>query len=123
MTWIGNTAALAGLILLAAGCRPTEPEPLDSAPTYEPTVEADAPEASHQPARPETAETPPQPPETLPDAAYEADRAGESEAESDQPGDESPGGGVLGAVGRAMFRSVAGDTEEAGDEKSPPSDQ
>ena len=116
MTWIGKTAALAGLVLLAAGCRPTEPEPLDNAPTYEPTVEADAPETNDQPA-------PSQPTETLPNASQEVDQPAQSEAESDVTGDESAEGGVLGAVGRAMLRSVAGDAEETGEEESPPSEQ
>ena len=100
MKRIGWIATLATVALLAAGCRPTGPEPSDRAPAVPPTVEADAPATTGQPA---------------------ADQAGTQEAQDTQPepagAPSEPAGasserGVLGAVGKALISSFGGKSKD-----------
>lgn len=107
MKRMGWTATLTTFVLVLAGCRPTGPEPSRSVPPSQPAVEAPAsqPDVEPGPAGP------------FGTAAGQAGRAG-------PPAKDGPGAGrtwsytpktsegrVLGAIGKAVLRSVGGDAE------------
>jgi len=99
MKRIAWTAMLLAVTLLFASCRPTGPEPPAPAPPAGPPPEAVAP--------PETPAAPPAP-------AGETDEPGQPEGDaktSESAAGESKKGGVLGAIGSAVRKSVVGDTE------------
>ncbi|MFH1923853.1 MAG: hypothetical protein ABIP48_28680 [Planctomycetota bacterium] len=97
IAWIATSLAVT---LLFASCRPTGPEPPAPAPPAGPPPEAVAPQ---------------EPPTAPPAPAGETDEPGQPEGDakmSESTAGESKKGGVLGAIGRAVQKSVVGDTEK-----------
>ena len=92
MKRIAWIATLLGVVLLAWGCRPAPDEPAD------PPSEAAQPEI------------------TMPEPADPPDVAGPPEEPADQP--EKPK--VVGAVGKALFKSLVGDAEDEEPPQAPP---
>jgi len=103
MKRIGWTAILATFVLVLAGCRPTGPEPSRSGPPSQPAAGAPASRPDDEPG-----------PSGLSGAAAEEGGQAGPPAENRKRWTYTPKtseGKVLGAIGKAVFRSVAGDTE------------
>jgi len=107
MKRIAWTAMLLAVLLLFASCRPTGPEPPAPTPPAAPPSEAVAP--------PVTPAAPPSPAEETGEPGQPAGDAKSSES----AGGESNKGGVLGAIARAVRKSVVGDTEKEPEEARP----
>jgi len=119
-------ATLTAVALLAVGCRRPLPEPSESVPYAAPAAtnlrsvpaDAPAPVTGESTAPAEVVVTPPAPAEEtgLP-AAEEAEEADAPNAENTAGEPEKPG--VLGAIGRALRKSVVGDKKKDLDEARP----
>lgn len=106
MKRIGWTATLTTFVLVLAGCRPTGPEPPESVPPSQPAVDAPAPQPDVEPGPAVPAEQ----------AAAQAEQAGPPAKDGPEAAKwsytpKTSEGRVLGAIGKAMFNSVAGDAE------------
>lgn len=134
MEWIGRTATLTAGLLLLAGCRPKEPEPLNMGPIALPVEEAAAEEGGSPTAglvsEPEVEEIPSEPQEmpaeaqeTPPEPAEETDEPIDEEAEPKDPIGATIGDGPIGAVAKALWTSVFGETEPPSEEESPPEEE
>jgi hypothetical protein len=127
MEWIGRTATLAVGFLLLAGCRPPEPEPSNIDPIVAPvaeTVAADVgPPMADPPTEPEVEEIPPEPQEMPPEPAEEADEPIDDEIDPKDTIGASIEDGAIGAVAKALWRSVLGEAEPLSDTDSPPDEE
>lgn len=112
MEWIVRTATLAAGFLVLAGCRSEEPEPLNLGPIVVPVEETVAEEDALPPAdRPSE----PQADETLPEPAEEP-------SEPVDPIGATIDDGPIGAVAKALWRSVVGEPESPPEDEPPAED-
>jgi len=116
-------ATLTAVALLAVGCRRPLPEPSESVPYAAPAAtnlrsvpaDAPAPVTGESTAPAEVVVTPPAPAEETGLPASEEADAPNAENTAGEP--EKPG--VLGAIGRALRKSVVGDKKKDLDEARP----